>query len=172
MKDRFRARVTLEGAVAEVQLDKKLNEMEQSGTIFDYKRHDKDNYPDFSVWPYEGGPEQMIEVKNVRDAKDGYLKKGRYYAYKVEVQKTRAATSDASSRNYDVDQFDILAVCLGKKTGDWKNFLFVRTSDLARHSKYPNKLAANHKVPLPDGSSQPRLFGSNLRSGTTVLKTY
>ena len=68
----------------------------------------------------------------------------------MEVQKTRAARADPSSRHYDVGYFDILAVCLGKKTGNWSDFLFVKTDDLARHSQHPEKLAVMQRVPLPN----------------------
>ena len=35
------------------------------------------------------------------------------------IQKTRAGTGDPTSRLYGVDQYHLLGVCLGKKTGDW-----------------------------------------------------
>jgi hypothetical protein len=68
----------------------------------------------------------------------------------VETQKTRAATGDPTSRFYGAEQYDLLGVCLGKKTGKWADFLFVRTSDLARHSKHAAKLAVMQRVPLPE----------------------
>jgi hypothetical protein len=138
---RFRAKVALEGVVAEVQLEKRLRDLEARQVIARYDAHDLDGYPDFSIW-LPGRPEPYrIEVKNVRDALDAYRQQGREVAYKVEVQKTRAAQSDASSR--------YLAVCLGKKTGNWTDFRFVATSDLQRHRSYPAKLAVMHPVPLP-----------------------
>jgi hypothetical protein len=42
---------------------------------------------------------------------------------------------------------------LGKKTGDWRDFVFARTVDLARHAKHPHKLAVFQRVPLPDATS-------------------
>lgn len=63
------------------------------------------------------GPELKVEVKNIRDAEEAYRKRGEVVAYKVELQKTRRG-EDPSSRYYDVDRFDVVAVCLGKKTGD------------------------------------------------------
>src|SRR5262249_34358807 len=50
-------------------------------------------------------------------------------------------------------QYHILGVCLGKKTGDWSDFLFVRTIDLERHTKHSLKLAVFHRVPLPDADN-------------------
>jgi hypothetical protein len=70
-------------------------------------------------------------------------------AYKVETQKTRASKGDATSRFYGVLQFDILGVCLGKKTGNWSDFMFARAADLARHETHRGKLAVFQRVPLP-----------------------
>ena len=78
-----------------------------------------------------------------------YRKDGVVVAFAVETQKTRAAKGDPSSRYYDVDQYEILGVCIGKKTGRWADMLFVKTRDLKRHAKYPKKLAVMQRVPLP-----------------------
>lgn len=43
---RFRARVTLEGAVAEVQMEKKIRALVGT-TIERYEHHDLNGYPDF-----------------------------------------------------------------------------------------------------------------------------
>jgi len=89
----------------------------------------------------------LVECKNARD--DDYRKGGAVTAYKVEIQKTRAAKSDPSSRYYPAGYFHILAVCLGKKTGNWGDFLFAKTEDLAGHPTYVGKLAVMQRVPLP-----------------------
>ncbi len=149
---RFRAKVTLEGAVAEVQLGKVAKALTDSGLISKYEEHDIDGYPDFSIWIPGRRQHLCLECKNVRDSDEAYRSKGEVVAYKVETQKTRTSQGDPSSRFYDIDQFEILAVCLGKKTGKWTDFMFVKTSDLARHPKYPSKLAVMHKVPLPNAT--------------------
>jgi len=118
VNQRFRAKVALEGVVAEAQFERKLRILKQAGKIADYSMYDKDDYPDFSIRLSEDGPEYTIEVKNIRDAEEAYKTGGEVVAYKVELQKTRRG-ADPSSRYYDVDRFDIVAVCLGKKTGDW-----------------------------------------------------
>jgi hypothetical protein len=46
---RFRLRVALEGGVAEVQMEKHIADCVGKG-IERYETHDKDNYPDFSIW--------------------------------------------------------------------------------------------------------------------------
>jgi hypothetical protein len=149
VNQRFRAKVALEGVVAEAQFERKLRTFKEAGTIADYRMYDKDDYPDFSIRILEGGPEYMVEVKNIRDAKEAYKTGGEVVAYKVELQKTRRG-ADPSSRYYDVDRFDIVAVCLGKKTGDWGEFFYAMTADLTRSSKYPDKLDIMHRVPLPE----------------------
>lgn len=151
IENRFRARVTLEGAVAEVQMEKRIQVL--LGSVIErYETHDLDGYPDFSIWlPGEARP-LLVECKNVRDHKEAYRKGGEVVAYKVETQKTRAARGDYTSRYYDLLQFDILGVCLGKKTGDWTQFMFARSRDLLPHPSHPGKLAVIQRVPLPDSA--------------------
>ena len=147
---RFRARVTLEGAVAEVHLEKRLKDLLDRGIITEYKPYDMDGYPDFEIWvPLRQEP-LKIECKNVRDSEEAYREGGQIVAYKVETQKTRASKGDKSSRYYDCCYFDILAVCLGKKTNDWRQFLFCRTADLQINSEFSNKLNVMQRVPLPE----------------------
>jgi len=50
-------------------------------------------------------------------------------------------------------------VCLGKKTGDWGQFFYAKTSDLERSPKYPNKLAVMHRIPLPESDDATSLLG-------------
>lgn len=147
INERFRLKVALAGAVAEVQCEKRLVAVRESGIISMYEHHDIDDYPDFTIFPSEEGPELKVEVKNVRNYKAGYREGGEIVAYMVELQKTRRG-ADESSRFYDVDRFDIVAVCLGKKTGNYEDFLFARATDLKRHNKFPHKLAAMHRLPL------------------------
>lgn len=42
---RFRLKVALEGAVAEVRFGRKLRELQEAGTIHCYENHDRDDYP-------------------------------------------------------------------------------------------------------------------------------
>jgi hypothetical protein len=145
---RFRAKVTLEGAVAEVQMEKKIRAL--VGTVIErYETHDLDGHPDFSIWLPKVGKPLLAECKNVRNRDEAYRQGGEVVAYKAETQKTRASKGDATSRFYGVDQFDILGVCLGKKTGRWSDFMFARVVDLARHASHEGKLAAFQRVPLP-----------------------
>jgi len=118
-----------------------------------YEAHDLDGQADFSLW-LPGRPQPLrAECKNVRESSksggEAYRKNGIVVAFKVETQKTRAAKGDPSSRYYDVEQYEILGVCIGKKTGRWADMLFVKTSDLTRHLQYPKKLAVMQRVPLP-----------------------
>jgi hypothetical protein len=145
---RFRLKVALEGAVAEVHMEKKIKPLVGS-VIERYKSYDLDSHPDFGIWLPGAAEPLLAECKNVRDRDEAYRKGGEIVAYKVETQKTRASRGDALSRYYDVSQFHILGVCLGKKTGNWSDFLFVRAVDLLCHAKHPGKLAVMQRVPLP-----------------------
>ena len=152
VEKRFRLRAALEGAVAEIQMESKIKEL--VGTEIErYEAHDLDGKPDFSLWlPGREMPLQA-ECKNVRESSkpggEAYRKDGVIIAFKVETQKTRTAMGDPSSRFYDIDQYQILGVCIGKKSGRWPDILFVKTRDLQRHSRYPKKLAVMQRVPLP-----------------------
>ncbi|HNQ77303.1 MAG TPA: hypothetical protein PKJ37_00075 [Acidobacteriota bacterium] len=159
---RFRAKVTLEGAVAEVHLGKHIKKVKEASQIHRYEVHDRDGYPDYTLWISEGeAPAYRVECKNVRDSDEAYREGGKIVAYKVETQKTRASKADASSRFYGVDQFEILAVCLGKKTHDWTQFMYIQTKNLKRHDKYrKKKLAVMHPVPLPTEPTKPPWYNS------------
>ena len=152
ISNRFRLRAALEGAVAEVQMDRKISP--HVGSIIDrYEAHDLDGRPDFSIWLPGMEKPLQAECKNVRESSSkggqAYREAGKVVAYKVETQKTRASQGDATSRYYGVDQFDILGVCLGKKTSDWRDLMFIKAADLERHAKHENKLAVFQRVPLP-----------------------
>lgn len=147
VQNRFRLKIALAGAVAEVHLQRKIEDLSARSMVNGWQGHDVNGHPDFTVRHARVVRPLRIECKNVRD--DDYRQDGFTVAFRVEVQKTRAARSDPSSRYYDVGYFDILAVCLGKKTGTWSDFLFAKSDDLARHSQYPHKLAVMQRVPLP-----------------------
>ncbi len=158
---RFRAKVTLEGAVAEVHLGKHIKNAQDRGLIIRFEEHDRDDYPDYTIWlPARPDTGYLIECKNIRDSQEAYKKAGDIVAYKVETQKTRASKADPSSRFYDTNHFDVLAVCLGKKTHDWRQFLYICTPDLPKHSKHQTKIAVTHRVPLPTESVDPPWFTS------------
>lgn len=95
---RFRAKVTLEGAVAEVHLGKKISALQNQGIIVRWEVHDVDGYPDYTIWLPNSRSGQLIECKNVRNSNEAYRKGGLDVAYKVEAQKTRTSNSDPSSR--------------------------------------------------------------------------
>jgi hypothetical protein len=150
---RFRLRVALEGAIAEFHMEKHIRNLVGS-SIDRFETHDADGHPDFSMLLKKKKRVLLAECKNVRESGkvggEAYRQGGVVVAYKVETQKTRAAKSDPTSRLYGVDQFQILGVCLGKKTGDWSQILFVRTIDLQRDTKNLHKLSVFQRVPLPD----------------------
>ena len=122
---RFRLKVALEGAVAKVQMEKKIGRLVGS-VIERYETYDIDGQPDFGIWLPGHAERLLAECKNVRDREEAYREGGEIVAYKVETQKTRASRGDPLSRYYGAGQFQILGVCTGKKTGNWTDFLFVR----------------------------------------------
>jgi hypothetical protein len=148
---RFRLKVAIEGAVAEFQMAKHIDQLVGS-VVERYEQHDLDGHPDFSIWVAGRKKPLLAETKNIRESKKAggadYRAGGKIVAYKVETQKTRAAKGDPSSRYYGLEQYHILGVCLGKKTGDWSDFLFVRTIDLEHHASLSKKLAVMQRVPL------------------------
>ena len=107
---RFRLRAALEGAVAEVQMERKIQALLGS-IIAKYEALDLDGQPDFYIWLPGIDKPLRAECKNVRESsKEGgeaYREGGKIVAYKVETQKTRASKADATSRFYGVDQFEI-----------------------------------------------------------------
>ena len=157
LKARFRARVTLEGAVAEVQMENRIRAL--VGTLIErYQVYDIDGHPDFGIWLSGSERRLLAECKNVRDNRKGteaYREGGKPVAYKAETQKTRDSKGDPTSRFYGVDQFDILGVCLGKKTGNWADFMFARAVDLARHAEHKGKLVIFQRVPLAGEAVSP-----------------
>lgn len=143
---RFRLKVALEGAVAEVHFERKLRIASREGWLTSYESHDVDGMHDFTVVTLSGMAIR-VEVKTIRNnAKP-----------QVELQKTRAAKGDPSSRYYDREHFDVVAVCVGRSTGDWSQFRYALVRELPSHRNHPNKLQIMH--PIPEGEeTQPRWF--------------
>jgi len=133
---RFRLKVALEGAVAEVHFERKLRIATREGWLKDFEGHDIDGMYDFTVVTL-AGVSIRVEVKTLRNGPKP----------RVELQKTRAAKADPSSRYYDRDHFDVVAVCMGRSTGDWAQFRYAFVGELPRHKDYPNKLSVMHNIP-------------------------
>jgi hypothetical protein len=154
LSKRFRARVTLEGAVAEVQMEKSIKAL--VGSVIDrFEVYDIDGHPDFGIWLPGSDRRLLAECKNVRDRQEAYRRGGEVVAFKAETQKTRASKGDPLNRFYDIEQFDILGVCLGKKTGHWTDFMYARVVDLAQHAAHKGKLAVFQRLPLPGSAVAP-----------------
>jgi hypothetical protein len=143
---RFRLKVALEGAVAEVHFERKLKVGSQEGWIGSFEDHDVDGMHDFTFTTLSGQPIR-VEVKTVRGGN----------RYVVEIQKTRNAKDDPSSRYYDATHFDVIAVCIGRKTGNWSEFRYALVDELPHHPKFPQKLKVMHEVRDEIGTN-PRWF--------------
>jgi hypothetical protein len=143
---RFRLKVALEGAVAEVHFERKIRIASREGWLSSYESHDVDGMHDFTVVTLSGTTIR-VEVKTIRNGPKP----------QVELQKTRAAKGDPSSRYYERNHFDVVAVCIGRSTGDWSQFRYALVSQLPSHRGYQNKLQVMH--PIPDGEeTTPRWF--------------
>lgn len=143
---RFRLKVALEGAVAEVHFERKLRIASQEGWLTSYESHDVDGMHDFTVVA-RSGASIRVEVKTIRNGQRP----------QVELQKTRAAKGDSSSRYYERNHFDVVAVCTGRFTGDWSQFRYAFVRELPAHRSHPNKLQVMH--PIPEGEeTTPRWF--------------
>lgn len=143
---RFRLKVALEGAVAEVHFERKLNIATREGWLKAFESHDVDGMHDFTVVTLSG-LSIRVEVKTIRKGAKP----------KVEIQKTRAAKGDPSSRFYGTDHFDVVAVCVGRLTGDWAQFRYALVRELPGHRNHQNKLQVMHSI--PDGEeTSPRWF--------------
>jgi hypothetical protein len=122
---RFRLKVAVEGAVAEVQMEKRIKAL--VGTVVErYEVYDIDGQPDFGIWLPKRPKPLFAECKNIRESGkkggEAYRKGGKIVAYKVETQKTRAAKGDPTSRFYGVDQYHILGVSSGRRRASGRTF--------------------------------------------------
>jgi hypothetical protein len=64
---------------------------------------------------------------------------------KAEVQKTRAAKADPTSRLYAPSAFDVLAACM---YGPWRTwtFRYKRAADLVRHVEHTGRIAPLQRI--------------------------
>lgn len=137
---RFRLKVALEGAVAEVHFERKLKVASREGWLKSYEAHDVDGMHDFSLVTLKNTLIR-VEVKTIRNEKNP----------KVELQKTRAAKADPTTRYYDRTHFDIVAVCMGRSSGDWSQFCYALVDHLPPHKLHSTKLQVMHPLSLePD----------------------
>lgn len=132
---RLRLKVALEGAVAEVHFERKIEIAVREGWLGSYESHDLDGMHDFSLVTLAGRTVR-VEVKTCRNMT----------ALKVELQKTRNAQGDPRNRLYDASQFDVVAVNIGRHTGDWAEFRYALTSNLSVHRVHTDKLAVMHSL--------------------------
>ncbi len=149
----FRLLVAVRGRLAEAKLEPYLVTLVRDGAIDEYGLVDDDDRPD--AWVRREGRTWLIEVKT---AKPRLASRPRR-AINVETQKTRRG-SEAGSRYYRYDQFEILAACLYQVTGEW-SYLFARMRDLAPHPSFPDRLYTMQRIPIPlapDGIWREHLF--------------
>ena len=117
---RFRLKVALEGAVAEIQMEKVIVPL--VGTVSNGTNRTTRTATPTSVFGFRAEGAVACRVQEYPRPRASLPRRRGIVAYKVETQKTRASQGDPVSRYYGVEQFQILGVCLGKKTGDWTDF--------------------------------------------------
>lgn len=154
---RFRLKVALEGAVAEVHFERKLKVAVREGWLGQYEPHDVDGMHDFTVTTLDS-LDMRIEVKTIRNGRRP----------QVELQKTRAAKGDASSRYYDRSHFDVVAVCIGRHSGDWSEFRYALVADLPRHREHSHKLQVMHTI--EDQSTSPSIWYARFQDVIDAFK--
>jgi hypothetical protein len=120
--------------VAEVHFGKILKVATKQGWLPRYVEHDSDGLHDFTFWTSEGR-EIRAEVKTIRSVAGRAV-----VPIKVELQKTRTSNSDPTSRYYSRDAFDLIAVNVGRHTGDWSDFQYCWVASLPSHSSHPDKI--------------------------------
>jgi hypothetical protein len=106
--------------------------------VTDCRRLDADRGPDVEL-RYKGSRLLTVECKNamVRMSADRLAR--------VDFQRTRASKSDASSRYYKPDSFDMVAACLHSVTARWE-FRYIDTRELELHPRYPGRIKDRLKV--------------------------
>lgn len=132
---RFRLKVALEGAVAEVQFERKLRLACKEGWLTSFESHDADGVHDFTIETRQSAL-MRVEVKTVRKGSKP----------KVELEKTRTSLDDPASRFYDRSHFDIVAVNIGRLTGNWEDFRYALVREMPSHQKHPGKLRVMHAI--------------------------
>jgi len=125
-------RSMLKGKLAELYAYRYLKRLESQHVIEGVEWRDTDGKPDFQ-FNYKGKRYQM-ECKNLRDKT--YK---RPPSYMVEIQRTRDSKQGLETRRYQVDHFDILAICLFNQTQKWE-YMFIRSQDLERWDEHPEYL--------------------------------
>lgn len=123
-----------------MHFERKLKLATREGWLKSYVGHDVDGMHDFTIATL-AGTDIRVEVKTVRNGE----------RQQVELQKTRAAKGDPSSRYYNRDHFDLVAVCMGRATGDWSEFLYALVEVLPSHRLHPDKLQVMHLLSREPG---------------------
>lgn len=133
--------MNVKGQLAEYYLNETLTGLLAAGRIQEFEWRTES--PDFSVMV--DNRNVTIECKNVR--KESGKKVDPWWA---EVQRTRNSKDGTNSRAYTIHDFDILAVCLFNRTGEWRHW-FVASKNLQRRAQDQNLLEIHQTMPLaPD----------------------
>lgn len=120
--------------------------------------------------------EVRIQVKLQRSKNQIAMKANEAYKFLphdkfvVETQKTRAginAKTGESTRLYDFDEFDLLAVSLQPATDDWSRFMYIPTRWLLSDRKKPDRLLKFQPV----SGSRDQFWTDNLEEAIARLES-
>lgn len=138
------SRFSVEGVISEFHLNRILGKCE---LIVDIEWRMNYSCPDFII-TLINGEKISIECKNL--SRKNYSEDSKTTYYRVETQKSRNSKDGSPTRLYDDNLFQILAVCLGKQTGNWKQFYFIDSKNLKKHNNIEGKIATFQRVPLEE----------------------
>ena len=130
--------MNVKGQLAEYYLSKVLDDMLATGRIQEFEWRLQS--PDFSVML--DNRNYSMECKNVRKESGKAVD-----PWWVEIQRTRNSKKGKSTRAYTVHDFDILAVSLFNRTGEWR-YWFAASHKLERRPLDENLLAIHQNMPL------------------------
>lgn len=157
----FRATIDAKGKLAEYFLFQELAALQTAGSISDLVWFDEDGKPDFEF--VFRSRCLRVECKNVRSPDEKRKNDG----WRVELQKTRNSKDGTPTRAYPVDHFDLLAVCLFNRTGQWR-YLHIASHRLERRSENQRLLVIMQSVPESGPSEH---WKQNIQEALSDLET-
>jgi hypothetical protein len=134
--------MNVKGQLAEYYLSKELETLLATGKIQEFEWRLES--PDFSLML--DNRNFTMECKNVRKTDE----KKKDDPWWVELQKTRNSKDGTNTRGYAIHEFELVAVCLFNRTGEWK-YWFAATKKLIRRPEDQNLLAIRQTMPLAPG---------------------
>ena len=147
----FRAQADVKGKLAELYLFRRLETLQELGTIEELVWQDEDGKTDFLLT--FSHRELRIECKNVRSPvkiKSSIPAKLPASVARVEWQKTRNSKGGEPTRGYKTDEFNILAACLFQFHRKWEHIFIATKRLITRPDPMQNFLQIMQPVPFTE----------------------